>query len=314
LGLKIYFASDAHGSDVCWKKFLKVFEHYKVDVGIFGGDLTGKMVIPIVEERGTYCYHLFGRETKLADRGEVDKACEKIARMGYYPYPCSRAEFERLCFDKEAVRMIFEKLIRDRMEGWLQQVYEKFGGRAPIYLSPGNDDSFIVDDVIKNSGVVVACEGELVELPQGYCMATSGWATPTPWKTPRETSEEKLGEILENLISKAKDFKNLVCNFHCPPYNSGLDMAPQIREDLSIKMGIGGIQFAPVGSKSVRKILEKYQPLLGLHGHIHESAGFRRIGKTLCVNPGSEYAEGILRGYIVYLEGKKVAGHWRVSN
>ena len=62
----------------------------------------------------------------------------------------------------------------------------------------------------------------------------------------------------------------------------------------------------PGGSSAVRSAIEKHQPLLGLHGHIHESKGFVKIGRTFCVNPGSEYGEGILRGVIIDLEDGKV--------
>jgi hypothetical protein len=59
-----------------------------------------------------------------------------------------------------------------------------------------------------------------------------------------------------------------------------------------------------VGSKAVRAAIEKYQPLVGLHGHIHESRSAQKIGRTTCINPGSEYGEGILRGCLVtFAEG-----------
>jgi Icc-related predicted phosphoesterase len=54
-----------------------------------------------------------------------------------------------------------------------------------------------------------------------------------------------------------------------------------------------------VGSKAVRRAIETYQPILSLHGHIHESRGVATIGRTVCINPGSEYPDGVLRGAIV---------------
>src|ERR1700760_1547096 len=66
----------------------------------------------------------------------------------------------------------------------------------------------------------------------------------------------------------------------------------------------GDVLRGPVGSTAVRKIIEHYQPLLAVHGHIHESGGERRIGDTLCINPGSEANHGILRGYLIDI-GKK---------
>jgi hypothetical protein len=191
---------------------------------------------------------------------------------------------------------------------------ENFRGKQKLYVSGGNDDRFIIDDVLKKSDSVVGCEMELVTLPEGYEMVTCGWVNPTPWKTPREVPDEKLEAMLEGLMSKTQKYSRLVCNFHAPPYNSGLDTAPKVNPDLSVKVGFGGIEFDRVGSKAVRNVIEKYKPLLGLHGHIHESAGFRRLGKTFCVNPGSEYGEGILRGYLVFLSGEKIQGHWRAAS
>jgi hypothetical protein len=73
-------------------------------------------------------------------------------------------------------------------------------------------------------------------------------------------------------------------------------------------MEIDPREMAQVGSTAVAEMIEKYQPLLGLHGHIHEATGKRQIGRTLCVNPGSNYTEGILNGFILTLDDKKIKG------
>jgi len=311
--LKLFFASDVHGSDVCWKKFLKVIDHFKVEIAILGGDLTGKMVIPVVKDNDKYSYSIFGRHISLT-AANLKEECMKIANAGYYPYPCEKEDVERLSTDKQAQIELFNRLMVQRMQQWMDLASENFKGKSLLYVSPGNDDRLVVDEILEKSDSVIACERKLVHLPDGYDMVTCGWVNPTPWKTTREAPDEKLKSMLEELMNKAENHKKLVCNFHAPPYNSGLDTAPQLKEDFSVKVRFGGgVELAPMGSKAVRHIIEKYQPLLGLHGHIHESAGFKRFGRTFCVNPGSEYAEGILRGYIVFLSGEKVQGHWRVA-
>jgi Icc-related predicted phosphoesterase len=313
LTLKLFFTTDVHGSDICWKKLLNSIEHFKADIAILGGDITGKMVIPLVEQGSGYTYRLFGRETQIsADQRAAE--CVKIGNAGYYPYACDKNEVERLTSNQPAQEEVFNKLMVERLETWLKLASEKYKGNRKLYVSPGNDDRFIIDDVLKKGDSIIACEGECVQLPDGYEMVTSGWVTPTPWKTAREAPDEKLEVIYEGLMNKAHDYSKLVCNFHCPPYNSGLDTAPKITADLSVRVGFGGVEFGSMGSKACRKMIEKYKPLVGLHGHIHESAGFRRIGPTLCVNPGSEYAEGVLRGYLIFLDNKKVKGHWRVAS
>jgi hypothetical protein len=311
--LKLFFASDVHGSDICWKKFLKVIDHYKIDIAILGGDLTGKMVVPIVREGEEYSYHLFGRDVKLS-RAQLEEEYVKIANSGYYPYPCEREEYDELGRSEEAQKEKFNELIAERMQRWVDLASERFKGKSQLYVSPGNDDRLIIDKILESSDSIVACEGRLVHLPDGYDMVSCGWVNPTPWNTTRELPDEKLEPMLEDLMGKAESYNKLICNFHAPPYNSGLDIAPKLKEDFSVKVSVGGVELAPMGSKAVRHIVEKYKPLLGLHGHIHESAGFRRFGRTLCVNPGSEYAEGVLRGYLVFLSGEKVQGHWRVAN
>jgi Icc-related predicted phosphoesterase len=313
LALKLFFSTDVHGSDVCWKKFLKSIEFFKADIAILGGDLTGKMVIPMVQEGSDYTYKLFGRDMRVS-ANELEAECEKIGNAGYYPYPCDKNEVERLAGNQTAQDEVFNELMVKRMESWMNLASEKYKGDPKLYVSPGNDDRFIIDDVLKKCDSIVACEAERVGLPDGYEMVSSGWVTPTPWKTSREAPDDKLESIFEELMSKAHDYSKLACNFHCPPYNSGLDTAAKINSDLSVKVGFGGVELDSMGSKACRKIIEKYKPLLGLHGHIHESAGFRRIGPTLCVNPGSEYAEGVLRGYLIFLDDKKVKGHWRVAS
>jgi hypothetical protein len=313
LALKLFFTTDVHGSDVCWKKFLHSIEHFKTDVAILGGDITGKMVIPLLQTESVYSYRLFGQERRIT-KDQLEDECAKISNAGYYPYPCDKDEVDRLSGNQRAQDEVFDKLMVQRLEDWLRLASEKYKGDKKLYVSPGNDDRFIIDDVLKRWDSIVACEDECVPLPGGYEMVTSAWVTPTPWKTSREAPDEKLETIYEALMSKAHDYSRLVCNFHCPPYNSGLDTAPRVTSELSVKVGLGGVEFDSMGSKSCRKMIEKYKPLLGLHGHIHESAGFRRIGRTLCVNPGSEYAEGVLRGYLVFLEDAKVKGHWRVAS
>jgi Icc-related predicted phosphoesterase len=84
-------------------------------------------------------------------------------------------------------------------------------------------------------------------------------------------------------------------------------------ENLQIIARGGQVLTKPVGSTAVRKVIEDVQPLLTLHGHIHEAAGHTRIGKTLAINAGSEYAEGIMKAAIINLEPDRIKGHVLIS-
>lgn len=111
--------------------------------------------------------------------------------------------------------------------------------------------------------------------------------------------------MLEELCAKVKDKPTSIFNFHAPPYGFALDLAPELSKDL--------VQAADrkihVGSRAVAKMIDKYQPLLSLHGHIHESRGAQKLKKTLTINPGSEYSEGILKGAVIMLEKNKVSDY-----
>jgi len=131
-------------------------------------------------------------------------------------------------------------------------------------------------------------------------MPSSGWTEPTPWDTDREETKEELRERLERVVSQVDDYDRAVFNFHEPPYDSGLDEAPELDDDLQPKFGAQSTE--PVGSKAVREVIEKYQPPISLHGHIHESRGQTNIGDTLAVNPGSVYSEGSLQGAVIDLK------------
>ena len=69
----------------------------------------------------------------------------------------------------------------------------------------------------------------------------------------------------------------------------------------------------PVGSRAVREFIEQHQPIVSLHGHIHESRGAVRIGRTVAINPGSTYGEGVLDGAIIDIEDGEVVSHQLVS-
>src|SRR5690606_24475456 len=138
-------------------------------------------------------------------------------------------------------------------------------------------------------------------------MIASGWSNRTPWDTHREEDESQLKVRYEAMISQLKNPGNAVFNIHVPPHRSGLDEAPELDKDL--RPVLAGQALKPVGSTALREVIEKYQPLLGLHGHIHEGRGSTRIGKTLCINPGSMYEQGALLGAIVQLGKNKIENY-----
>ena len=308
---KIFFATDLHGSEMCWRKFLNAGRFYDAEILICGGDMTGKAIVPIVRENGQFTLTLAGeKQTVSADQvGDVEA---QIRRKGYYPLQMTPERLHELDQDAGKQADTFRQVMLDGVDRWMQMAAEKLRGTgARCFVCPGNDDEMEVDDVIKRSDFVELGEGRLVEI-DGYTMISTGWSNPTPWKTHREEPEDKLAERLEAMASQVKDPTRAIFNLHCPPFNSGLDEAPAIDADL--KLLHGGRALRPVGSTAVREVIERHQPLLSLHGHIHESKGAIKIGKTLSINPGSAYEEGMLMGAIVQLDPKKGIKSYQLVN
>jgi Icc-related predicted phosphoesterase len=308
---KVFFATDLHGSEMCWRKFLNAAKFYETDVLICGGDMTGKAIVPIVKENGQFTYTLAGVQ-QVVGAEQLNEVETHIRRKGYYPLQMSVDRLQELDQNAGTRAEVFQQVMLDGVERWMGMAADKLRGtRIRLFVCPGNDDEMEVDDVIRRSDLVELGEGRVVEIDD-FTMISTGWSNHTPWNTHREETEEKLGERIEAMASQVKDPSKAIFNLHCPPYKSGLDEAPAIDADL--KLLHGGRALRPVGSTAVREAIERHQPLLSLHGHIHESKGAVKIGKTLSINPGSSYEEGMLMGAIVQLDAKKGIKSYQLGN
>ena len=311
--LALYYTSDIHGSERCFLKFLNAAKFYNVNTLILGGDLTGKVLVPIVEVDGHWEMTFLGRHEVLRTLEEVTEAEKRIRFNGFYPYRCTPDELARMEADRAYADRVFRQVMRASVERWVRLAEERLRGTGVrCFVMPGNDDEFEIDEVLAGSDVVVNPDGAIVEI-DGYQMLSLAWANPTPWNSPRELPEEELAARIERLARELDPSLPVIFNLHCPPYDSTLDSAPQLREDLSVVMVGGQPNMVPVGSRAVREAIERYQPVVSLHGHIHESRGAVRIGRTLCINPGSAYGEGVLHGALVRLENDRVASYQLVS-
>jgi Icc-related predicted phosphoesterase len=312
---RIYYASDVHGSEKLWRKFVNAASFYSADVLVLGGDLTGKVLVPLVERGpGHWEARVFGKEHKAKRESQVEELERRIRLNGFYPLRCTPAEYERLDSDDSYRDQTFKQVMRAELERWLELARDKLQN-APVkcVVMPGNDDEWDIDDVLEQASDPVLSCGERVVRLDGYQMLSSAWANPTPWDSPREAPEEELAEKLEKLAAHLEPDVPAIFNLHCPPYDSGLDLALELTDDLHVVRYGGEPRMVPVGSVAVREFIERHRPVLGLHGHIHESRGAAEIAGTLCINPGSAYAEGVLDGAVVDLEGDRVVSHQLVS-
>ena len=307
--MKLYFATDVHGSEICWKKFLAASKFYEVDTLILGGDMTGKAIVPIIAQGGDeYKVTLLEQVSMLHGKEEVDKMVQTIQNRGYYPYLTDPDEVQAIVSSPAKMDELFTDQVLKTLQRWMDYADGKLSGTGiRCIVCPGNDDVFEIDAVIAASKCVRSLEGQVIELDEYHEMANSGWSNPTPWNTHREEPEEALLKRLEAVISQVKNPSQAVFNFHPPPYGSGLDEAPELTKDL--RQAYAGRSMIPVGSKAVMSMIDKYQPLLGLHGHIHEGKGTRKYKKTLCVNPGSMYEQGMLNGAVIELKPQKVGNY-----
>lgn len=312
---RILFATDVHGSDPVWRKFIRGAQHYKADVLVIGGDITGKSVVDISEyPDGTFRAEFQGQRHVMKNKEELSRFEQIIATTGTYFYVASPSELEELKHDKQRSDRIFSELILKRVEEWVK--YADENATTPVYVNAGNDDETGVDEILAKSKKVIQPEDKVVQIGSNHEMISAGFANITPWHCPRDLSEEEITKRLEEKASKLKDLKQAIFNFHCPPVNSGLDTCPKL--DTSVYpprpvLDAGGPVLFGAGSTSVRAAIEKYQPMLGLHGHIHESRNVVKIGKSVCINPGSEYGEGILRGVLVNIEDSGYKSYQFVS-
>jgi uncharacterized protein len=301
--VRIFFATDIHGSDVCWRKFLNAGAFHKADVLVMGGDMTGKAMVPIVANGGSWELTLQEQRHVLTTEDEVRAMEKRISDRGYYPVRLTQDEVDAWSADPEAVDTRFRQEMLQAVERWLALADERLKGSGiRCIVSPANDDIFEIDPLIEAATLVDLGESNSIAL-DGFTLVSTGWANPTPWNTFRELPEDQLRARIDGLVGEVADPRRAIFNFHAPPYGSNLDAAPKL--DADMKYVSGGQALVPVGSHAVREAILAYGPPLSLHGHIHEGRGAVKLGRTLAVNPGSSYEDGVLQAAIVDLDSKK---------
>lgn len=303
---RLFYATDIHGSERTYRKFINAGKFYNVNVLIMGGDISGKLLIPIIKEsNGHYRATLQGEIRHIESEDELKNLIEKIGILGFYYQIMDEDEMKTMQADPKLVNELFHKLARQRLDDWVDLAETRLKGTGiKCFVTGGNDDDPEVLEAIhkQNTESFFACEGQVALVDNDHSMISVGYSTPTPWKTPREISDEKLWDFIEDMVAKVPDLSHAIFNFHDPPRDSTLDTCPMLDWNTDPPTPIvkgGQIVMHGAGSQSVRRAIETHQPMLGLHGHIHESQAVMKIGRTTCINPGSEYGEGFLRGCLI---------------
>jgi uncharacterized protein len=288
---------------------------YGAKVLILGGDITGKMIVPLVAlPGGTRKCEWGGSELVLKSEQEISETVKNIKDSGYYPFLAEPEEIEELSSKPDSVKQLFKKLMKESIEGWMKLAEERLKGTGiECYVSPGNDDFFEIDEALNSATYVVNPEEKVIDIDGEHEMITLGYTNHTPWNSPREVDEDVLEEKIEKMASQLHDSGTAIFNIHVPPINTIIDQAPKLDKDLKPIISGGNQVMISAGSTAVRKSIERHQPLAGFHGHIHESRGVVKLGRTMCFNPGSEYNSGILRGLLCDLEKDKIKSHLLTS-
>lgn len=311
---RIIQAADFHGSTAAWRKFLAAAKQHRAQHAIVSGDLTGKAIVPIIHRGDHWDGWLFGNHEVLQTDAELRRFDERVENVGFYPHVCELDEARALEADPDALHATFVEKMNARLGEWLALAGEHLEPAGiPLWLIPGNDDDPSVDPILDNAAYGTNVDHRVVEIDDRHELVSMGDTSMTPWECPRDYPEEHMVVAVRELVEQIRNPAGAIFNFHCPPFNTKIDQAPALNKDLEIEFEAGQVMMTSAGSPAIRRAVEEVQPLLSLHGHIHEARGIQKLGRTVALNPGSEYAEGIMKAAIVNLEPERVKGYMLIS-
>jgi uncharacterized protein len=309
---RVYFVSDLHGSEVCFRKFLNSAPVYSPDLLIYGGDILGKTLVPIFhDEDGGYHWYPSGHGSKKLSEAELPELERSVADSGRYTLVTTPEEWARLQRAPDEMNAQFERLANERLRHWLQLIRERLTPtKIPVVMNVGNDDFNGTLDVLRNEAPenLLVPEGRVVSVGP-YEIFGCGYANMTPWHCPRDLEEADLQKVLDRTRGQIGNPKRTLLDIHAPPFGTSLDMAAELGPEFKPKVISGHMVMHHVGSTSVRELVESVHPLAGLHGHIHESRAADLVAGVPVFNPGSAYYSGQLQGLLLDLDEDRVLSH-----
>jgi Icc-related predicted phosphoesterase len=312
--IRIIQAADFHGSTAAWRKFMAAAKQHNVQHAIVSGDLTGKAIVPIIRVNGQHEGHLFGNRVVAETDAELAAFRTRIENVGFYDHICDLDEAQALEADPDRLHALFVEKMNARLQSWLEFASEYLAPLGiPLYVIPGNDDDQSVDPILNAAQYARNVDHQVIELDADHELVSMGDTSMTPWECPRDYPEEHMVVAVRDLVEQIRNPTGAIFNFHCPPFNTKIDQAPSLTKDLEIEFEAGQVIMTSAGSPAIRRAVEEVQPLLSLHGHIHEARGVQKLGRTVALNPGSEYAEGVMKAAIVNLEPTRVKGYMLIS-
>jgi Icc-related predicted phosphoesterase len=305
---RVLFISDVHGATPVFTKALGAAAAYKAQTLIHGGDIIGKYITPFFHTDGTVETEIMGAKRVLRNEGEVKGAEAEVSRIGSYAYHTTREQWKELLAKPGAMNDVFLRLADERLSSWVQLAEAKLKPLGiKLFLNIGNDDFQTLGKTIEASSYVVYPNSKVLQLDEDHELLSLGNTNITPWNCEGDMEESDLQQLLDTLASKLEHPERAIFNLHCPPVDTKLDIAPLLDAQLRpVYLPGGEPRMVHVGCKAVRSLIQRIQPMAGLHGHIHESRGYEKIGRTMCFNPGSEYTISVLSSLLLNLSRDKV--------
>jgi len=170
LSFKSFYASDIHGSEMLWRKFINAAGFYGVEVLIMGGDIAGKAVVPIVQRNTAFYAPAVTGEQAFAE-DQLPALERRIRDLGLYPYQMTEEKLTAVEHDQGAIDALFLQIMRETLERWLNLADERLRGKGVrLYVMLGNDDEPVLREVLASSPLVVDPEDRIVELGEGFQM------------------------------------------------------------------------------------------------------------------------------------------------
>jgi Icc-related predicted phosphoesterase len=120
--MRLFYAGDLHGSERCYRKFLNAAAFYDAGVLVLGGDIAGKLMVPIVEETpGKFVATMFGRTERIKRQDQLEDLEKRIRFNGFYPYRCDKDEYERLVNEKAyQERVMSDRFLRGLPDAFIE--------------------------------------------------------------------------------------------------------------------------------------------------------------------------------------------------
>src|ERR1700751_3968283 len=190
--MKVFFATDIHGSEICWRKFLNAAAFYKADMVILGGDVTGKVLVPLLAMPGYWEVSFGGQRMRLETKTELDEIQRKIRDRGSYPSVMPPEELDALSEEDGSVDRRFTLEMTRGLDRWLDIAAGKLrGGDIPCILNGRHDQIWEIDDMTEQSPYVSFPQSKVLDIG-GFYLASMGWTIPTPWNSFREAPDDVL--------------------------------------------------------------------------------------------------------------------------